>query len=187
MIAHHDQHHRACVARLNDALVDYPRLAELGLVKMLALLPQIPMPAATRAAIWENGGGHANHTMFWSVMGGRGGAPRDKLARSIDRDFGSFEALRLKFNGAALAHAGDGWVFLTIDRTGALAVTTRENERSPWMDGEAVLFGNDLWRHAYAAKYQNRRADYLTAWWHVLNWPAIESRYALAILGNLAA
>ena len=183
MAIHHDRHHAAYVNNLNTALKDHPQVVALGLPGMLAKLAELP--DAVRGVVRNNGGGHANHTMFWQIMGGKGGAPADEVAASITRDFGSFDKLKETFNRAGLTQFGSGWAMVTVDRAGKLAVAARPNQDTPLMDGGRVLFGNDVWEHAYYLKYQNRRADYLNAWWNVVNWAAIEKRYAAAKAGTL--
>ncbi|HYZ34318.1 MAG TPA: superoxide dismutase [Crenalkalicoccus sp.] len=184
MVLHHDRHHAAYVANLNAALKDHGQLATLRIEQILAKLNEAP--ESVRTAIRNNGGGHANHTMFWQVMGGKGGAPQGELAEAIQRDLGGLDKLKTDFNGAGLRVFGSGWVFVTVDRAGKLALTTRPNQDTPLMEGGRVLFGNDVWEHAYYLKYQNRRADYLAAWWNVLNWAKISERYAAAKAGTLA-
>ncbi len=183
MTIHHDKHHAAYVGNLNAALKDYPRVAALGLTGMLAKLQEIP--ETIRTAVRNNGGGHANHSMFWTVMGGKGGAPSGDLAAAVDRDFGSFDKLKEAFNKAGLTQFGSGWTMVGVDKTGRLAVVARPNQDTPLMDGGRVLFANDVWEHAYYLKYQNRRADYLAAWWNVVNWDEIAKRYAAAKAGTL--
>ncbi len=133
----------------------------------------------------NNGGGHANHSMFWQLMGGKGGDPDGALAGAIARDFGSFASMKDKFNKAGLGQFGSGWAMVLVDRTGKLSLTAVANQDSPLMDGKMVLFGNDVWEHAYYLKYQNRRADYLAAWWNVLDWGKIGDRYMAAMAGTL--
>jgi Fe-Mn family superoxide dismutase len=183
MRIHHDKHHAAYVANLNKALADYPQVAALGLPGMLSRLGEVPEPI--RAAVRNQGGGHANHSMFWTVMGGRGGAPSGDLAAAIDRDFSGLPALRAAFDKAGAGVFGSGWVFVTVTQEGKLALAARPNQDTPLLDGTKVLFGNDVWEHAYYLKYQNRRADYLAAWWNVLDWDRIAARYAAARAGTL--
>jgi Fe-Mn family superoxide dismutase len=133
----------------------------------------------------NNGGGHANHTMFWQIMGGSGGEPSGELKSAVDRDLGGLQKLQGDFNAAGEKQFGSGWVFVTVDRSGKLGLTTRPNQDTPLMDGQRVLMGNDVWEHAYYLKYQNRRADYLKAWWNVLDWNRIGERYAAARAGTL--
>ncbi len=184
MLLHHDKHHAAYVSNLNAALKDHPDQHSVPLQELLLRVGSLP--EAIRTVVRNNAGGHANHTMFWQVMGGRGGEPTGEIRAAIARDFGSFDALKTGFNKAAAGVFGSGWAMVIVDREGKLAVATRPNQDSPLMDGTHPLFGNDVWEHAYYLKYQNRRADYLAAWWTVLDWPRIEARYAAARTGTLA-
>ncbi len=181
MQLHHDKHHGAYVANLNAALKDHPDLHDVALPDLLAR--GTDLPEAIRATVRNNGGGHANHTMFWQVMGGAGGAPEGDVAAAVARDFGSLDALKAAFNKAGAGVFGSGWAMVLVDRDGRLSLAARPNQDSPLMEGRAVLFGNDVWEHAYYLKYQNRRPDYLAAWWSVLDWPRIGERYALARSG----
>ncbi len=184
MELHHDKHHAAYVANLNTALKDHPQAAALPLTQLLAKLGELPEPI--RAAVRNNGGGHAWHSMFWTIMGGKGGEPDGALGMAVARDFGSFAQLKTDFNKAGLRQFGSGWALVTVDAAGKLALSSRPNQDSPLLDGQRVLFGNDVWEHAYYLKYQNRRGDYLAAWWNVLDWPAIGARYQAAMAGTLA-
>jgi Fe-Mn family superoxide dismutase len=183
MEIHHGRHHAAYVNNLNATLREHAALARMPLDELLRGLPQAP--EAVRTAIRNNGGGHANHTMFWEIMGGRGGEPSGDLKAAIDRDLGGMEKFRTDFNGAGARVFGSGWVFVTVTQAGALAIVTKPNQDTPLMDGGRVLMGNDVWEHAYYLRYQNRRADYLAAWWNVLNWEKIAARYAAARGGTL--
>ena len=184
MQLHHDKHHAAYVANLNKALADYPELQSLTLAQLLTIVDTLP--EAIRAAVRNQAGGHANHTMFWQVIGGKGGAPEGELASAIDKAFGGIDKLKPDFNQAALKVFGAGWAMVLVDKNGGLSLVSRPNQDSPWMEGKAPLFGNDVWEHAYYLKYQNRRADYVSAWWSVVNWPAVAARYAAAKAGTLA-
>ena len=184
MQIHHDRHHAAYVANLNAALKDYGQLAALPLEQLLAKLGEVP--DTIRTAVRNNGGGHANHSMFWQVMGGKGGAPGGSLAEAITRDLGGLEAMQAAFNRAGAGQFGSGWVFVTVDRTGKLALGARPNQDTPLSEGGRVLFGNDVWEHAYYLKYQNRRPDYLAAWWNVVDWTKVAARYDAAKAGSLA-
>ncbi len=183
MMIHHDRHHAAFIGALNTALKDHAQLAELKLPALLAQVSTIP--DSIRTVVRNTGGGHANHSMFWQIMGGKGGAPDGALAAAIDRDFGGLAALQTAFNRAGLGQFGSGWVFVTVTRQGKLGLTARPNQDSPLMDGTFVLMGNDVWEHAYYLKYQNRRGDYLAAWWNVLDWAKISTRYSAAMDGTL--
>ncbi|MDB5372114.1 MAG: Superoxide dismutase [Belnapia sp.] len=184
MEIHHGRHHAAYVANLNMVAKDHGQLASLPLEQILAKLGE--MPEAVRTAIRNNGGGHANHTMFWQVMGGKGGAPGGELGLAITRDLGGFDKLKADFNGAGARVFGSGCVFVTVDGAGKLALVSKPNQDTPLMDGNRVLFGNDVWEHAYYLKYQNRRPAYLEAWWNVVDWDKVAARYAAAKSGLLA-
>ena len=183
MELHHDKHHAAYVANLNAAVKDHPQVAAMKLTKILGKLNELP--ETIRTAVRNNGGGHAWHSMFWTVMGGKGGDPDGELAAAIARDFGSFAQLKTDFNKAGLGQFGSGWAVVLVDSSGKLSLAARPNQDSPMMEGKHVLFGNDVWEHAYSLKYQNRRADYLAAWWNVVNWPVVAERYAAAEAGTL--
>ena len=181
---HHDKHHAAYVKNLNEALADQAQIAQRSLEELLAKLSDVP--EAIRTRVRNNGGGHANHTMFWQVMGAPGGpSPDGELQTAIQRDFGGLANLKDQFNTLGSKVFGSGWVFVTVDTDGKLALESKPNQDTPLMDGKRVLFGNDVWEHAYYLKYQNKRADYLMAWWNVVNWKAVAERYALARTGKL--
>jgi Fe-Mn family superoxide dismutase len=183
MELHHGKHHAAYVNNLNAALGQNTEAAKLPLHEMLAKIGE--MPEGIRTAIRNNGGGHANHTMFWQIMGGSGGEPTAELKSAIDRDLGGFQKFQADFNTAGEKQFGSGWVFVTVARDGKLALAAKPNQDTPLMDGQRVLMGNDVWEHAYYLKYQNRRPDYLKAWWNVLDWDRIGQRYAAAKAGTL--
>jgi superoxide dismutase len=136
-------------------------------------------------AVRNNLGGHANHTMFWEIMGPNGGKPEGEVLAAIDRDLGGLEKFQNDFNAAGGRQFGSGWVFVTVSKEGKLAIETRPNQDSPIMDGKRALMGNDVWEHAYYLNYQNRRADYLKAWWNTVNWTRIAERYSAAKAGTL--
>ncbi|MBS0243767.1 MAG: superoxide dismutase [Proteobacteria bacterium] len=184
MEIHHDKHHAAYVANLNAALKDYGQLAALPLEQILGKLGEVP--EAVRTIVRNNGGGHANHSMFWSIMGSPGTAPEGDVKAAIERDFGGLDKLQEQFNAAGLKVFGSGWVQVTAGADGKLAIVSKPNQDTPLMEGQRVLFGNDVWEHAYYLNYQNRRADYLKAWWNVVNWKAVAARYAAAKEGKLA-
>ena len=183
MEIHHDRHHAAYVANLNAAVKDHPQVAAMPLSQMLAKLGELP--EAIRTPVRNNGGGHANHSMFWLVMGGKGGEPTGDLAAAVTRDFGSFAELKTAFEKAGTGQFGSGWATVTVDGTGKLAVLARPNQDTALMDGKRVLFGNDVWEHAYYLKYQNRRPAYLAAWWNVVDWRIVGERYQAAKGGTL--
>ncbi len=183
MEIHHGRHHAAYVANINNAVKDHAQVAAMPLEQILARLGE--MPESIRTVLRNSGGGHANHAMFWQIMGGSGGAPGGELAGAITRDLGGFDKLKADFNGAGARVFGSGWVFVSVDRTGKLAIVSKPNQDTPLMDGQHALFGNDVWEHAYYLKYQNRRPAYLEAWWNVLDWSAIQARYLQARAGSL--
>lgn len=185
MEIHHGRHHAAYVANLNNLAKDNPQIAQRPIPDLLAKLSDVP--EAIRIGIRNNAGGHANHTMFWQIMGpGGGGQPDGEVFGAIQRDFGGFDTMQGRFNDGGLRVFGSGWVFMIVDKEGKLAIETRPNQDSPLMDGKRVLFGNDVWEHAYYLNYQNRRADYLKSWWNTVNWAKIGERYAAAKAGTLA-
>lgn len=176
-------HHGAQVNNLNAAVAGHSAIAQMPLDQILMKLGE--MPESVRTAIRNNGGGHANHSMFWVIMGGRGGEPSGDLAAAIVRDFGSFAAFKEQFERASNTLFGSGWAFVTVSREGRLAIVQKPNQDSPLMDGNRVLMGNDVWEHAYYLRYQNRRAEYVRNWWNVLDWGKIAERYAAAKAGTL--
>jgi superoxide dismutase, Fe-Mn family len=183
MEIHHGRHHAAYVNNLNTAVAQYPELGSRPLHEVLSKLTDVP--ETVRTIVRNSGGGHANHTMFWQTMGGAGGEPAGDLQSAIVRDFGALDKLQEQFNAAGLRVFGSGWVFVTVSTDGKLALTTKANQDTPLMDGQRTLFGNDVWEHAYYLKYQNRRADYLKAWWNVVDWDKVAARYASAKAGTL--
>ena len=183
MEIHHDRHHAAYVANINTVAKDHPQIAEKPAQDVLAKLGEVP--EAIRTTVRNNLGGHVNHSMFWQIMGPGGGKPEGEVAAAIARDLGGLEKFQNDFNAAGTRVFGSGWVFVTVGRDGKLALETRPNQDSPLMDGKRVLFGNDVWEHAYYLSYQNRRPDYLKAWWNVVNWKKISERYAAAKSGTL--
>jgi Fe-Mn family superoxide dismutase len=183
MEIHHDRHHAAYVNNLNGIAAQQPSLAAQPLHELLARLDSVP--DAVRTAVRNNGGGHANHTMFWQIMGGAGGEPTGDLKSAIERDFGGFDKLQDQFNAAGGRIFGSGWVFVTVSKDGNLALVAKPNQDTPLMEGQRVLMGNDVWEHAYYLKYQNRRPDYLKAWWNVVNWDKVAERYSAAKSGTL--
>ncbi len=183
MEIHHGRHHAAYVNNLNGVAQQHPQIGQKPLHEILADLNAVP--EAVRTAVRNNGGGHANHAMFWQIMGGSGGEPTGELKAAIDRDLGGFAKFQEDFNAAGGRVFGSGWVFVTVTREGKLALVTKPNQDTPLMDGQRVLMGNDVWEHAYYLKYQNRRADYLKAWWNVVNWDKVAERYAAAKAGTL--
>jgi len=179
MQIHHDKHHAAYVNNLNAALEKHPELEFSDPWTMVAQLDRVPEDI--RTAVRNNGGGHANHSAFWTALSPNGGgAPKGALADAIKSTFGSFDEFKAKFNAAGAGRFGSGWAWLVVEKNGALAVTSTPNQDSPFMEGKTPVFGVDVWEHAYYLKYQNRRADYLNAIWNVLNWDFIEQSYGYA-------
>jgi Fe-Mn family superoxide dismutase len=183
MELHHDKHHGAAVSGLNAALKDYPEVAAMRLEQILFKLAELP--EAIRTAVRNNGGSHANHSMYWQVMGPPGTQPSGDLLAAIESNFGGLAKLQEQFNATSARLFGSGWCFVTADGDGKLAIVSKPNQDTPLMDGQRALFGNDLWEHAYYLNYQNRRPDYLKAWWNVVNWNAVGERYTAARDGNL--
>jgi Fe-Mn family superoxide dismutase len=176
MEIHHGKHHNAYVTNLNKALESAPALAGKTIEELLAKNCAL-VPENIRTAVRNNGGGHINHSMFWKIMGPHaGGAPVGNVAQAIVGTFGSFDAFKEKFNAAGVGRFGSGWAWLLKTPTG-VEITSTANQDSPIMEGKNVVFGCDVWEHAYYLKYQNRRPDYLAAWWNVVNWKEIEHRF----------
>jgi Fe-Mn family superoxide dismutase len=179
MHLHHDKHHATYVNNLNAVLQNEPPFNDLPVDDVVRRMSEVP--ENIRTAVRNNAGGHSNHTMFWQIMTPNGGgAPDGDLARAIERDFGSFEAFKTAFNNAGAKVFGSGWVWLIINPAGKLEITTTANQDSPLLNGILPIMGNDVWEHAYYLKYQNRRPEYLSAWWNVLNWNEIQRRYSVA-------
>ncbi len=178
MRIHHGKHHAGYVSKLNTALENQPKLADLSLETLLRQLSDVP--EAIRTAVRNNGGGHANHTLFWSIMGPNGGGePSGDLAAEIEAEFGSFANFSVQFSAAAAGRFGSGWAWLSVDASGKLLVESTPNQDSPLMEGRTPILGIDVWEHAYYLKYQNRRPDYIEAWWNTVDWNAVAERFAL--------
>jgi Fe-Mn family superoxide dismutase len=176
MEIHHGKHHNAYVTNLNKALESAPDLATKTLEELLANNCAI-VPEAIRTAVRNNGGGHSNHSMFWQLMGpNAGGNPVGNLAQAITGSFGSFDDFKTKFGAAATTRFGSGWAWL-LNNGGKLEITSTANQDSPIMEGKHAVLGLDVWEHAYYLKYQNRRPDYISAWWSVVNWAEAEKRF----------
>jgi superoxide dismutase, Fe-Mn family len=176
MRLHHGRHHAAYVTNLNTALRDQPALQGRDIVDLLFRINDVP--EAIRTSVRNNGGGHLNHAIFWATMGPKGGGqPVGTLAEALTTTFGSFTNFQAQLNDMAMRRFGSGWAWLVLDRSGALQVISRPNQDAPVMDGLHALVGVDVWEHAYYLKYQNRRADYLAAWWNVVNWEAVAQRF----------
>src|SRR5579864_9241353 len=176
MEIHHGKHHNAYVTNLNKALESAPELANKKIEELLANNCAI-VPEAIRTAVRNNGGGHINHSMFWQIMGPKaGGQPSGALATAINSAFGSFDSFKEKLSAAGMGRFGSGWAWL-IAHGGKLEIISTANQDSPVMEGKHPVMGVDVWEHAYYLKYQNRRPDYLAAWWSVVNWDEIEKRF----------
>ena len=174
MQIHHGKHHAAYVNNLNAALEKHPALASQSVEDLIAGLSSVP--EEIRTAVRNNGGGHVNHTMFWQIMGpGKGGAPSGAIADAITGAFGSFDAFKEQMNKAGVGRFGSGWAWL-VSSGGKLAIESTANQDSPLMEGKKAIMGIDVWEHAYYLKYQNRRPDYLGAWWNVVNWDEVNKR-----------
>lgn len=176
---HHDRHHAAYVKNLNDAVNKNPQLKGKSVEEMLRDLSMVPEDV--RTTIRNNGGGHLNHSMFWEIMSPKGGGePTGSIAQAIKETFGSFDSLKEQFNEAGAKRFGSGWAWLVRSKDGKLQVMSTANQDSPLMEGFYPIMGNDVWEHAYYLKYQNKRADYLTAWWNVINWSEVNKRFEQA-------
>lgn len=179
MEIHHDRHHKAYVDNLNKALEATPDLGSKSIEDLLRGFKNLP--ANVQTAVRNNGGGHANHTMFWEIMGPKaGGTPSGDLAQAINSTFGSFDTFKGKIKENALGQFGSGWSWLVVGSDGKLAAVKSANQDSPLMEGQSPLLGIDVWEHAYYLKYQNKRADYVDAWWNVVNWNSVSQRFAKA-------
>jgi Fe-Mn family superoxide dismutase len=175
MQLHHDKHHAAYVNNLNAAVQGTP-FADRPVEEVIRNLNEVP--ENIRTAVRNNGGGHLNHTMFWQIMTPGGSkTPTGALASAIDSTFGSFDEFKAKFNDAGAKRFGSGWAWLVLDNSGKLSVVSTANQDNPVTDGLYPVLGNDVWEHAYYLKYQNRRPEYLSAWWNVVNWDVVGKRY----------
>ncbi|MEI4957762.1 superoxide dismutase [Aeromonas caviae] len=179
MEIHHSRHHQTYVTNLNAALADLPELAALPLEALLARIDSLP--AQVQGAVRNHGGGHANHSLFWQVMSPQGGGePDGELAAAIERDLGGLEAFKQAFTQAALSRFGSGWAWLVVDGRGKLQVVSSANQDSPLMEGLTPILGLDVWEHAYYLKYQNKRPDYIAAFYNVIDWDEVARRYVAA-------
>ena len=179
MEIHHGKHHAAYVNNLNKAIAGKPDLEKRSVHELISHLDSIPQDI--RNVVRNNAGGHANHTLFWKSMGpNAGGKPSGALADDINATFGSFDAFKEKFEAAGVGRFGSGWVWLIVNKTGKLEITSTANQDNPIMEGNKPVLGNDVWEHAYYLKYQNRRPDYLKAWWNVVNWNEVAKNYDAA-------
>jgi superoxide dismutase, Fe-Mn family len=176
MQIHHGKHHNAYVTNLNAALEKAPELAGWSIDELCRRIAEVP--EGIRTAVRNNGGGHWNHTMFWQIMGpNAGGEPTGDLGAAITATFGDFASFRDKFKAAGTGRFGSGWAWL-VSTKGALSIESTPNQDNPLMEGRHAILGLDVWEHAYYLNYQNRRPDYIDAWWNVVNWGAVSERYA---------
>ncbi|BBQ24138.1 superoxide dismutase [Aeromonas sp. WP2-W18-CRE-05] len=179
MEIHHSRHHQTYVTNLNAALADLPELAALPLEALLARIDSLP--AQVQGAVRNHGGGHANHSLFWQVMSPQGGGePDGELAAAMERDLGGLEAFKQAFTQTALSRFGSGWAWLVVDGRGKLQVVSSANQDSPLMEGLTPILGLDVWEHAYYLKYQNKRPDYIAAFYNVIDWDEVARRYVAA-------
>jgi len=179
MEIHHDRHHATYVKNLNDALAKHADLQAKPIEQLLKNLNDLP--EAIRMVVRNNGGGHYNHTLFWAIMGPDGGGePKGKLASAISSTFGGFDAFKAQLSDAAIKRFGSGWGWLAVNK-GKLAITSSPNQDSPLMEGATPILGVDVWEHAYYLKYQNKRVDYVAAWWNTVNWAEVTKRYEMAL------
>lgn len=190
MEIHHGKHHATYVAGINKALEGHDDLAKLSIVELMAKLHEVP--EAIKTAVQNHGGGHLNHCLFWKLMSPNGGGkPTGELLTAIESTFGGFDAFQTQFNQAAATRFGSGWAWLTIDKDGALKVESTANQDTPVSNGRTPILGLDVWEHAYYLNYQNRRPDYVGAWWNVVNWDEVARNLAAAkatpgVLASLA-
>jgi len=180
MEIHHDKHHQAYITNANNALKDYPELAAKPVEELLANLSVVP--EAIRTVVRNNAGGHANHSFFWKILGpNAGGSATGKLADAIKSTFGNFDQFKEKFQAAAVGRFGSGWAWLVLNKQGKLEIISTSNQDNPISDGLKPIFGVDVWEHAYYLLYQNRRPDYLKAFWNVVKWDEVEKYYEAAV------
>jgi len=176
MEIHHDKHHGAYVTNLNNALEKHPDLQKKSVEELLRNLNSVPEDI--RTAVRNNGGGHSNHSMFWTIMAPKAGGPANgKVGDVLNSTFGGFSQFQEKFNEAGGKRFGSGWVWLVGNNSGKVEIISTANQDSPLIEGLYPIMGNDVWEHAYYLKYQNRRPEYLKAWWNVVNWEAVNKRY----------
>ncbi len=177
MQIHHDKHHQAYIDKLNAALVGHDDLSAKSVEDLLKGFATVPEDIKT--AVKNHGGGHSNHSIFWTLLSGTKQEPSETVKAEVVKAFGTWEAFTEKFNAAATGQFGSGWAWLIKDSTGKLEVKGYPNQDSPYMEGATPLLGVDVWEHAYYLKYQNRRPDYVTAFWNVINWAEVEKRWSM--------
>ncbi len=179
MQIHHGKHHQAYIDKLNGALKDQPDHQGKTIEDLIANIDALP--EAIRTAVRNNGGGHANHSLFWQIMApNAGGEPTGAVGAAITSELGGFDAFKDSFKAAATTRFGSGWAWLVVGKGGALKVTSTPNQDSPLMEGETPILGLDVWEHSYYLKYQNRRPEYIDAWWNTVNWAEVDRRYQAA-------
>jgi Fe-Mn family superoxide dismutase len=179
MEIHYTKHHQTYINNVNAALEKYPALAEKSVEDLISDLSAVPEDI--RTAVRNNGGGHANHSLFWTIMGPKaGGEPKGELADAIKSAFGGFDGFKDQFSKAATGRFGSGWAWLSVDGGGKLILSSTANQDSPLSEGLTPILGLDVWEHAYYLNYQNRRPDYIAAWWNVVNWKQVASNYSRA-------
>jgi Fe-Mn family superoxide dismutase len=180
MEIHHDKHHQAYITNANNALKDHPDLAAKPVEELLANINTVP--EAVRTVLRNNAGGHANHSFFWKILSAKGGGqPKGKLAADITSAFGGFDQFKEKFQAAGVGRFGSGWAWLVVNKSGKLEIISTANQDSPIMEGFKPVLGVDVWEHAYYLLYQNRRPDYIKAWWNVVNWDEVGKNYEAAV------
>ena len=178
MEIHHDKHHGAYVNNVNAALEGHPDLANMSIEDLMKNIDRVP--DSIKTAVRNNGGGHANHSMFWQIMKkGGGGEPKGEVADAINSSFGGFDQFKDQFSKAAAGRFGSGWAWLVVNN-GKLEIMSTANQDSPYMEGKTPIMGLDVWEHAYYLNYQNRRPDYVSAWWNVVDWDEVNKRYKAA-------
>jgi Fe-Mn family superoxide dismutase len=183
MQLHHDKHHQAYVTNLNNALQGLSQFDGVSIEDLMRRINEVP--ENVRTAVRNNGGGHVNHSMFWQIMRPNGGGePTGALADAINSTFGSFDQFKATFNDNGVKRFGSGWTWLVVGKDGKLQALSTANQDSPFMDGMYPVMGNDVWEHAYYLRYQNRRPDYLGAWWNVVNWDEVARRFQQAMSGR---
>ena len=176
MIIHHTKHHQTYVDNLNKALEGHEKYQNMGIEELMVFLNELP--DSIKTAVRNNAGGHINHTMFWNLMSPNGNsAPVGEIAKKIDEDLGGFDKFKDEFKKAALGRFGSGWAWLVLDKGGKLMIVSTPNQDNPLTDGLKPLLDIDVWEHAYYLKYQNKRADYIDAWWNVVDWNKVEEEY----------
>ncbi|MBF0511979.1 MAG: superoxide dismutase [Candidatus Omnitrophica bacterium] len=176
MEIHHSKHHQTYINNLNNAIKGRPELEQKSVEQLIADINSVPEDI--RTAVRNNGGGHANHSLYWTIIGPKGGEkPQGKLAEAIHTAFGSFDVFKEKFSQAALTRFGSGWAWLSVTKDGRLEISALPNQDSPLSEGKTPILTIDVWEHAYYLLYQNRRVDYIAAFWNVVNWPAVEKRF----------